>query len=232
MKIQIFKILVTIAVLIFLIFSALVSLSKEKELSNIKNEDILISLPSPELDSGQRGVMGIDKNVNEMTLDIYLNRADSVYYDVRMLIDPAKFENIGGDSHLSGYVDGFEIIPYPYLAPVTGLPKQVGKGYSGPTLFSFKNGTYIPNYKESLNIIENIFPKDKYIFLMCGAGGYAGSTKELLVACEWNPALIYNVGGYWYYEGNHKIETYINGEYQFWKVPYHEIDFNKLTKIQ
>ena len=32
----------------------------------------LVSLPKPELSSGQRGEMGIDKNINESTIDQYL----------------------------------------------------------------------------------------------------------------------------------------------------------------
>ena len=59
-------------------------------------------LPSPEVANGMRGVLGIDKNINEETIDNYLNREDSVYYDMRMLVDVANYENIGGDSYLSG----------------------------------------------------------------------------------------------------------------------------------
>jgi hypothetical protein len=33
-----------------------------------------------------------------------------------------------------------------------------------------ENGNYIANYVESVEILEYLFPKDKYIFLMCGAG--------------------------------------------------------------
>ena len=47
---------------------------------------------------------------------------------------------------------------------------------------------------------------------------------------------IYNVGGYWNYEGNRSISTVNNNgneiKYDFWKVNYHNIDFNKLTKIE
>ena len=76
---------------------------------------------------------------------------------------------------------GFEVVPYPYLVNVSGLPKEVGDTYKGNTLFTEKDGKYTANYKESMDILEYLFPKDKNIFLMCGGGGYAGMTKNLLV---------------------------------------------------
>lgn len=193
-------------------------------------------LPLPEVTSGIRGELGIDKNINEETIDKYLNRKDSVYRDLRMLKDEATYENIGGDSFLSGAVKGFEVVPFPYICNVEGLPMEVGNTYSGVTLFTKENDQYLPNYKESLSIIEELFPKDKNIFLMCGGGGYAGMMKELLVAFGWDENKIYNVGGYWYYDGKNKIETKYedNGEikYDFSLINYHDINFNKLTKVR
>ena len=193
-------------------------------------------LPLPELSDGMRGQLGIDKNINEATIDEYLGRKDSVYRDMRMLKDEANYEAIGGDSYLSGYVKGFEVVPYPYLCNVEGLPEAVGESYSGDTLFTHtEDGGYVANYEESLHILESLFPKDKYIFLMCGGGGYSGMTKELLVALGWDETKIYNTGGYWYYEGKNKVETTYeeNGQthYYFSLVNYHNIDFSTLTKI-
>ena len=194
-------------------------------------------LPLPEVSEGMRGELGIDKNINEENIDEYLNRDDSVYYDMRMLEDAADYENIGGDSYLSGFVKGFEVIPYPYLATVKGLPDAVGEGYKGNTLFTIgEDGKYVANYEESMDILEYYFPKDKYIFLMCGGGGYAGMTKNMLVSLGWDETKIYNVGGYWYYKGNNNIDikrTY-NGEnvYDFWKLTYHNIDFDILHEVK
>ena len=196
----------------------------------------IIKLPKPEVTTGQRGKLGIDKNVNEKNLDKYLNRSDSVYRDMRMLEDPGYFEAIGGDSMLSGFVKGFEVVPLPYLVPVTDLPSAVGKTYTGKTLFSVdENNKYVSNYEESMDILEYLFPKDKNIFLMCGGGGYAGVTKKLLVSLGWDKNKIYNVGGYWYYDGDNKIEVKrtSNGKeiYDFWKVNYHDINFDDLSEI-
>lgn len=195
-------------------------------------------LPAPSVTGGLRGELGIDKNINEENIDKYLSRDDSVYYDMRMLVDDAVYENIGGDSYLSGFVKGFEVVPYPFLAPVTNLPEEVGEAYQGKALFNInEKNEYVPNYEESFEILEYFFPKDKNIFLMCGGGGYAGMTKTMLVSLGWDENKIYNVGGYWYYNGkNDVIVKKVNEDesisYDFWKVPYHDIDFDKLHEVK
>ena len=196
----------------------------------------LVGLPAPELAEGQRGELGIDKNINESTIDNYLSRSDAVYRDLRMLKDPGNYEAIGGDSYLSGFVDGFEVVPFPYIVNVDGLPAEVGSTYNGKTLFTNENGEYKANYKESLQILEDLFPKDKVIFLMCGGGGYSGMMKNMLVALGWDGSKIYDVGGYWFYEGENdvKVKRELDSDvvvYDFYKVPYHEINFDKLTKV-
>ncbi len=158
-----------------------------------------------------------------------------------MLRDTATWEKKGGERDLTGFIEGFEVIPYPYLTEfpeayveqkksenVTGL-------YKGKTLFRLdKDGNYVANYKESMDILEYLFPKDKYIFLICGAGGYANFAKQMLVSLGWDKDKIYNLGGYWFYEGKNNISTKIEGtdKYDFSKVPYHNIDFSSLTEIK
>lgn len=196
-----------------------------------KKINSLPELPKPELSEGQRGQLGIDKNVNESTIDKYLGRKDSVYYDVRMLEDPANYEAIDGDRYLSGLVEGFEVVPYPYLVNVEGLPEAVGQSYTGATLYTHADGKYTANYKESRQILNDLFPKDKNIFLMCGGGGYSGMLKNMLVDLGWDTNKIYVVGGYWYYDGEHNVQIkQEDGSYSFWKISYHNIDFSKLTK--
>ncbi|MBR3253750.1 hypothetical protein IKF86_00685 [Candidatus Saccharibacteria bacterium] len=196
----------------------------------------LAPLPAPEVSEGQRGELGIDKNVNEATIDKYLGRSDAVYRDLRMLKDPGNYEAIGGDSYLSGFVNGYEVVPLPYLVNVSGLPAEVGDTYDGDTLFTDNgDGTYTANYEESMEILEALFPKDKVIFLMCGGGGYSGMMKKMLVALGWDESRIYNTGGYWFYEGDNNVAVKrVNPDgktvYDFYKVPYHEIDFDVLTE--
>lgn len=212
-------------------------------LINKKDLKVEEPLPAPELSEGLRGVYGIDKNINEQTIDNYLNRTDTVYRDVRMLIDTASWENKGGDRYLSGYIKGFEVIPAPYLANykeeyIKQKEKENVSGlYTGNALFKLTDDDkYIPNYTESMDILETIFPKDKNIFIICGAGGYAGQVKNMLVSLGWDENKIRDIGGYWYYEGQNKIEIKetINGKdfYNFSKVPYYNIDFENLHKIK
>ncbi len=197
----------------------------------------LASLPAPELSEGQRGELGIDKNINESTIDQYLDRSDAVYRDLRMLEDPGNYGAIGGDSYLSGFVEGFEVVPFPYIVNVKGLPEAVGDTYAGNTLFhQHSDGSYTANYVESMDILEALFPKNKIIFLMCGGGGYSGMMKNMLVTLGWDESDIYDVGGYWFYEGDNNIvvkRITDDGEtvYDFYKVPYHEIKFEVLTEI-
>lgn len=196
----------------------------------------LPGLPAPEVTEGQRGELGIDKNINEETIDQYLNRSDAVYRDLRMLKDPGNYEAIGGDSYLAGFVRGFEVVPFPYIVNVKGLPEEVGDTYTGKTLFHLhSDGSYTANYEESLGILEGLFPKDKVIFLMCGGGGYSGMMKNMLVALGWDADKIYDVGGYWFYDGENNVEVKRiddDGEivYDFYKVPVHEIKFGELTE--
>ena len=196
----------------------------------------MAGLPEPELAEGQRGELGIDKNVNEETIDSYLGRSDAVYRDLRMLEDPGNYEAIGGDSYLSGFVDGFELVPFPYIVNVKGLPEEVGDTYTGKTLFHLhSDGSYTANYEESLDVLEALFPKDKVIFLMCGGGGYSGMMKSMLVELGWDESKIYDVGGYWFYGGDNNVDVKRVRDdgtlvYDFYKVPVHEIEFDKLTE--
>lgn len=225
-------------VMIFILFVILFG-NNEQNNTTVKGEKELElkKLPNPEVTGGERGKLGIDKNINELTIDDYLGRSDSIYRDMRMLKDPGNYEAIGGDSYLSGYIKGFEIVSLPYIIPVSGLPEEVGDTYTGDTLFRIdEDGNYVANYEESLSIIEQLFPKDKYIFLMCGGGGYAGMTKNFLVSLGWDENKIYNIGGYWFYNGKNNVEVkkYIDGNitYDFDSVPYHDIDFDKLIKVK
>ena len=226
-KKSIIMLVVSVLIIITIVICAFIFNDKETTLS---------PLPKPQITGGVRGEFGIDENINEKTIDNYLNRQDSVYRDMRMLKDPGNYEAVGGDAYLSGFVKGFEVVPYPYLVNVTGLPKEVGDTYTGTTLFTEKDGKYTSNYEESMDILNYLFPKDKNIFLMCGGGGYAGMTKNMLVALGWDENKIYNVGGYWYYNGKNNVQVktskYGETSYDFWKIPYHDINFDELHKIE
>ena len=198
------------------------------------------ALPASEPD--ETNMFGVDKNINMETLDQYLGRDDVAYRDVRMLFDPADYAAIGGNADLASTVEGFRIVPYPYLATLSALP--VAGAYDGDTLYTLtwnEDGsiaTATANYEESMLVLEDLFPKDKAIFLMCGGGGYAGMTKSLLIFLGWDPALLYNIGGNWSYQGDHGVELIqysedANGNDYFatWRADYAYIDFSRLHPV-
>lgn len=198
-------------------------------------------LPKPEVIDGFWSTFGIDKNINtfplsasnkKSSLDKYLHRSDTVYFDMRMHADPANYEAIGGDRFMSGFINGFTSFGYPYIAPLGALPPEIGAGYNGPTLFRYDEETdkYIPNYAESTSLISSAFPLDKNIFLMCGGGGYAQWTKTFLLSLGYDAEKVYNVGCYWNYEGPNNVvvkKTNEAGEvdYDFDIIPTYTINF-------
>ena len=179
------------------------------------------ALPASEPD--ETNMFGVDRNINMATLDEYLGRDDVAYRDVRMLFDPADYAAIGGNADLASTVEG---------------------AYDGDTLFTLtwnEDGSIASataNYEESMLVLEDLFPKDKAIFLMCGGGGYAGMTKSLLIFLGWDPELLYNVGGNWAYEGDHGVELIQYSEdadgndyFCTWRADYALIDFSRLHPV-
>ena len=192
----------------------------------------------PDLDSQ----FGVDKNINIETIDEWLDRDDVVYRDMRMLFDPADYGAIGGDADLSRTIEGFKVVPFPYIASLSVLP--VEGAYDGECLFSVEwdeDGTIASakaNYEESMLALEELFPKDKAIFLMCGGGGYSGMMRSLLIYLGWDEAKLYNIGANWSYNGNRSLELIVYPEnaddekiYATWRADYAYIDFSRLNKI-
>ncbi|WP_139651989.1 hypothetical protein [Raoultibacter phocaeensis] len=160
--------------------------------------------PNPESD------FGIDRAITVDTIDEWLGRDDVAYRDVRMLFDPADYASMGGDPDLTATIEGFKVVPFPFVATLPPLP--VANAYDGPAAWMVEwaedgsIATAVPAYWESEALLDDLFPKDKAIFLLCGAGGYAGQMKQLLIHLGWDAGKVYNVGGFWSYKGAHKVE--------------------------
>lgn len=172
------------------------------------SQDALESLPPASIDL--RSGFGIDSNINIETIDEWLGRDDVAYRDVRMLFDPADYASIGGDSDLTATVEGFKVVPFPFVATLPPLP--VAGAYEGPAAWTVEwaqDGSIVaasPAYRESESLLRDLFPKDKAVFLMCGAGGYAGQMRQLLIYLGWDAEKVYNVGGFWSYAGKRRVE--------------------------
>ena len=201
----------------------------------------LPELPLPQADESSQ--FGVDVNINQQTIDEWLGRDDVAYRDVRMLFDPADYGSIGGEADLTATIEGFKIVPYPYLATMQSLP--VANAYKGNKLFEVEwneDGTVKSAealYEESMMIMEELFPKDKAVFLMCGGGGYAGMTKQLLIYLGWDETRLYNTGANWSYTGDHSLELVVypedkdgNNIYATWRADYAYIDFERLHAIR
>lgn len=195
----------------------------------------LATLPLPEPDGGP---FGVDVSINMQTIDGFLNRPDVAYIDVRMLYDPADFEAIGGISRLTQTLPGFRVVPFPYIATLSPLP--VGGAYEGDTLFDIVWGEDLQilevtqNYAESEIILNELFPRDRVIFLMCGGAGYSNLARALLVHKGWDGNMIYHTGGNWHYEGDMALDMTISADnpgIATWRVNYAFIDFDRLTRI-
>lgn len=195
--------------------------------------------PSADVDSP----FFVDKNINMTTIDEYLDRSDVAYRDVRMLFDPADYAAVGGDADLSRTIRGFKVVPFPYIATLQPLP--VKGAYQGERLFDVDwadNGTVAnarARYAESEMILEELFPRDKAIFLMCGGAGYSNMIKELLIYYGWDVNLLYNTGANWGYAGKNALELIVYPEnanddniYATWRADYAYIDFSRLHPIQ
>ena len=214
--------------------------SDEEEETEEEEETTTAELPASEPDPDSD--FGVDVNINMSTIDDYLGRDDVAYRDVRMRFDPADYASIGGNADLSSTIEGFKIVPYPYLATLSTLP--VDGAYDDVCLYDLtwdddgNIATATANYEESLQILVDLFPQDKVIFLMCGGGGYAGMTKALLAFLGWDEEKLYNIGGNWSYEGDNALELIIYSEdadgndmYATWRADYAYIDFDRLHAV-
>lgn len=165
--------------------------------------DEFAELPLAEPDPDNK--FEIDKNVNVETIDDYLGIPGVTYLDMRMIDDTAKWCDVGGDAKLSFMVKGFKIVPWPYIGTLDTMP--VEGTYKGDSLFSIKwdaDGNIVsakPNYEESMAWLEETFPKDCKIVLICGIGGYSAQLRKLLLHYGWNSEDVYNAGAAWRYKG-------------------------------
>ena len=203
-------------------------------LGSCGGQESLAPLPAPERDGG---MFGVDVNINMATIDDYLERPDVAYRDMRMMYDPADFEAIGGISRMTRTLPGYRITPLPYIATLNAMP--VEGMYDAEKLFDVvwsEEGeilSVVANYQESEQILNELFPKNQVIFLMCGGAGYSFLTRNLLVHMGWDENLIYSTGGNWYYEGNKALELEIaGGGIATWRVDYACIDFEHLTPVR
>lgn len=171
----------------------------------------------------------ITSPINTINLDNYMFREDVQYIDLRstkMVIE-------------EGYVSGFEFIPF--VSIIASFEEQEalyqmkrvidgeGKIY-GPGQI----GGFIAQYEESESIINSIFDKNKYIFLISQGGSEGAYVINLLIQLGYDGNLLYNIGGVSNSEGvesYRSIESnkyYIEGQGNYFDV---SIEYNFLEDL-
>lgn len=129
-----------------------------------------------------------DSPLNPTNIDKFLFRDDCIYIDTR---SPEQF-------YEEGAIAGFVNVPfYGYIC-------DFKKGTDALFTFTKINedillgdpGSFIPNYEESIDIINGIFPKDKYILVISTAGVESCYLLNLLEQLGYDASLLYNVGSF------------------------------------
>lgn len=133
-----------------------------------------------------------NKLPDEITMDMvdeYLGRDDVQYIDLRNLDERMK----------AGYIEGFEVIPYfDYLK------------YQGILVDANEDWVYDSGEIGNQAALEQMFNKDKTIFLMCGSGTRARYVMEALESIGYTD--IINVGGFTAYLESDKENIVLGGD--------------------
>ena len=157
----------------------------ENEVNQYENIPVKINLEGTSIE---------DSSVNTQNIDYYLFRDDVVYVDLRPYAEIMK----------EGHISGFSFYPfYDFIATKEGTKDEEGN----PTdnrLFKMKNefgklgtvGNFIPTYEESEFILNDLFPKDKYIFALTISCNESIYFLNLLIQYGYDPAKLYNIGGF------------------------------------
>ena len=114
-------------------------------------------------------------SINAKNLYNYLGRSDVDYIDLRNFSD-YEFEHLEGFRNVQFFAD---------------IWNKDGVA-TGQQLF---NQDYTPKYKDSVEILESYFPKDKTLFIMCQSGARVAWLMEILEMNGWDMSKVYNVGG-------------------------------------
>lgn len=131
-----------------------------------------------------------DKITPQNVID-YLNRDDTLYIDIRNY-----------EEYVQGHMRNFELIPfasliYAYQAEIEPNSVQLYGGFPEAP---------VPVFEESDEVLEQLFPKDKNLFIICRSGNRSASMIHLLVERGWDKAKLYDLGGILDYQGNPAYE--------------------------
>jgi len=119
-------------------------------------------------------------SIDSSNLKDYLDIDGVVYIDARDYGDFAK-------KHLRN----FECIPYFAL-----IFNAEANGEDLPQLFKGSVAEPVAVYEESVDVLTDLIPTDKTVFLMCQSGGRIKQLMNLMAATkEYDMSKVYNIGG-------------------------------------
>ena len=133
-------------------------------------------------------------SVTTRNIDNYLFRDDVVYVDLRPYSEIAR----------EGHIAGFSFFPYyDFIATMEGSKDSNGNP-KDDRLFKMKNergqlgqiGNFAPNYVESEQVLNELFPKDKYIFAITISNNECMYFLNLLIQHGYDASKLYNIGGF------------------------------------
>ena len=130
------------------------------------------------------GVDVTDSSVTTENIDDYLFLDDVMYVDLR------PYSWVARDGHIAG----FSFYPFYDLIAHLNFKDRLFKMSSNGGVGNI--GCFTPNYEESEFIINELFSKEKKIFAISQSGLESCYFLNLLIQLGYNPANLYNVGGF------------------------------------
>lgn len=171
----------------------------------------------------------ITSPINTINLDNYMFREDVQYIDLRATTMVVE----------EGYVAGFEFIPF--VSIIASFEEQEALyqmkrviDSEGKIHAAGQIGGFVAQYEESENVINSIFDKNKYIFLISQGGSEGAYVINLLIQLGYDGDLLYNVGGVSNSEGVESYRSiennkyYVNGQGNYFDV---SIEYNFLKDL-
>ena len=188
----------------------------------------ITSLPEKEIPDSP---LASDSPLSSENIDDYLFLKDVMYVDLR------SFEQ----QLTEGSIAGFKVIPF-YEVIVWWENKEnvlytMKKPEEGFDSYLGDEGSFFPNYQESEEVLNSIFPKNKQIVFMSTAGVEAAYMINLLKQCGYDASLLYNAGTFTNAIGDTK--AYMNLEdHKYYIEPnstynlHVKFDWGELTPIE
>lgn len=155
----------------------------------VQEEQQITSLP---IKDDPNSTMMSESPLSSLNIDDYLFLDNVMYVDTR---SPQMFLEEG---HIAGFVN------IPYYEGVCCHEQKDGilftmdkiRNDDGSFIAMGNTGSFKPNYKESIQILYDTFPKDKQIVFIASAGVESCYLMNLLIQYGYDASLLYNAGAF------------------------------------